>query len=68
MNPPTTDMLGHPLTETESLIVCIHEQMADLLKRPDLVPAVRSGIAHALASTYQVLNDLNIEASAPSEI
>ena len=68
MSTPTTDMLGHPLTETERVIVNIHEQMAALLLQADLVPAVRSGIAHALASTYQILNDLNIEVSSPPEI
>jgi hypothetical protein len=68
MSVPKTDRLGNALTAIEAEIARSHEQLVDLLKLKDLSPAVRSGIAHAVASTFQVLNGLNIEVTSPPEI
>lgn len=68
MSTSPTDILGNPLTPIERQLVEAHGQLTAILRDRDIPPAVRAGIAHAAASTWQVLNDLDIEAESPPDL
>jgi hypothetical protein len=54
------DLLDKPLTETERIVVSIHDQLKGLVARPDVAPCVRSNARFALAATWQIVNDLGL--------
>ncbi|MAG56212.1 MAG: hypothetical protein CMJ83_07980 [Planctomycetes bacterium] len=68
MSVPETDLLGNPLTDIERGVAEIHASIAEMLRRDDLTPCVRAGLAHALASTWQVMNDLDVPGAAPEDV
>ncbi len=59
----THDLLGRPLTAVEQEIAEIHQRLRALTQRSDLPPCVSSNAQHALAATWQIMNDLNMPAS-----
>lgn len=68
MSTTPKDLLGNPLTPVERQLLEVHNQLTAILRDRDIPPAVRAGVAHAAASTWQVLNDLDIEADSPPDL
>ena len=62
------DLLDKPLTETERMVVEVHDRLQALIGRPDLAPCVRSNACFALAATWQICNDLGLRFDQPDEI
>ncbi len=59
-----TDILGTPMTDTEQKLVSAYDTLMALLDE-DLAPAARAGVAEAVASLWQVLNDLALTDARP---
>lgn len=55
------DLLGRPLTPTETQLFEIYTTLKMVAAQPDLPPCVERNVKHALASMWQVANDLNLE-------
>ena len=55
------DLLGRPLTPTESQLFEIYTALKAMAAQPDLPPCVERNVKQALASMWQVANDLNLE-------
>ena len=68
MSVPVTDLLGNPLSELERQVADIHTALEDLARRDDLPPCVEAGARHALAATWQVMNDLNLACDYPEDV
>lgn len=68
MSVPDTDLLGNPLSELEQEVARVHASLEALVRRPDLPPCVASGARHALAATWQVMNDLDLPCSQPEDV
>ncbi len=66
-NTPETDLLGNPLTDVEKQVAEIHRAIEALARRDDLAPCVKAGADHALAATWQIMNDLNIPCGQPED-
>jgi hypothetical protein len=62
------DLLDKPMTETERIILGLHDQLKALLARPDLAPCVRSNARFALAATWQMVTDLGLRFDQDEEI
>jgi hypothetical protein len=56
-----TDLLGSPLTSHEQESLRIYEDLKTLANREDLPPCVARNIRQALASMWQVTNDLDLQ-------
>jgi hypothetical protein len=52
------DLLGREMTEAERDVVAIHDQLRELLARPNLAPCVASNARFAMAATWQIVTDL----------
>jgi hypothetical protein len=60
MTIPDHDLMGRPLTELEREVARVHLALEALARRPDLPPCVKADAAHAVAATWQIMNDLDI--------
>ncbi|MFM8385779.1 MAG: hypothetical protein ACKOCB_03005 [Planctomycetia bacterium] len=61
---PRTDLLGRPLSEVEQRLVASYEGLKALLEQ-DLPPAAAANVREALASMWQVMNDLALLSDRP---
>ncbi len=61
MLPAKTDVLGRPLTEAETRLLAVYGELKALLQQPDLAPAVEANLRQALAYTWNIVNDLDLE-------
>ena len=68
MSLPETDLLGNPLSDVERRVAEIHGALEELAAQGDLPPCVESGARHALAATWQVMNDLNLPCDPPEDV
>ena len=68
MSVPDTDLLGKPLTELEREVATVHSALEALAGRDDLPPCVAAGAHHALAATWQIMNDLDLPCSQPEDV
>jgi hypothetical protein len=57
----TTDLLGRPISETDAQLAQIYGDLKALAAREDLPPCVERNVKKALASMWQVMNDLDLE-------
>lgn len=64
MSDRTTDVLGTPLTDAEQKLLSAYDTLAALMDE-DLSPAAAAGVAEAVASLWQVLNDLALTDDRP---
>jgi hypothetical protein len=55
------DLLGRPLTESETDLARIYADLKRLAAREDLAPCAERNVKKALACMWQVMNDLNLE-------
>ena len=55
------DLLGTPLTATETQLLEIYTTLKAVAARTDLPPCVDRNVKQALASMWQVANDLDLE-------
>ena len=55
------DLLGKPLSEQEQEILNIYEALKKLAAQEDLPPCAVRNVRRALASMWQVTNDLNLQ-------
>lgn len=67
MSIPETDLLGNPLTELEKQVAEVHAAVEALARRSDLPPCVEAGARHALAATWQIMNDLDLPCDQPED-
>ena len=58
---PTHDLLGAPLTESETHLFQAYELLKYLAAREDLPPCAEHNVRKALACLWQVTNDLNLQ-------
>ncbi len=56
-----TDIRGERITDTEQAILDVYTRLKTLAGRPDLPPCVASNVRFALATTWQMVNDLGLE-------
>ena len=56
-----TDLLGKPLTEQERELLNVYQALKNLAARSDLPPCAERNVRKALASMWQVTNDLNLQ-------
>ena len=56
-----SDMLGRPITETETQLLRAYGDLKALAARNDLPPCAERNVKKALACLWQVVNDLNLE-------
>jgi hypothetical protein len=56
-----TDLLGQPLSETETQLLRLYDELKGLAGRSDLPPCAERNVKKALACMWQVVNDLDLE-------
>ena len=61
MTTSDTDLLGKPLTEQERELLNVYQALKNLAARSDLPPCAERNVRKALASMWQVTNDLNLQ-------
>ncbi|HEY1351429.1 MAG TPA: hypothetical protein VGF67_17545 [Ktedonobacteraceae bacterium] len=61
MTIPETDLVGKPLSEQEQELFAVYETLKGLLARDDLPPCATHNLRQALASLWQVTNDLGLQ-------
>jgi hypothetical protein len=61
MTTTNTDLLSKPLTEQEQEILDIYQALKNLAAHSDLPPCAARNIRKALASMWQVTNDLDLQ-------
>lgn len=64
---PAMDLLGRPLTALEKQVATLHQAVTALLRTPDLPPCIAANAAHALACTWQMMNNLDLPVSNPED-
>jgi hypothetical protein len=57
----THDLLGTPLTATETQLLDIYRTLKAVASRTDLPPCADRNVKQALACMWQVANDLDLE-------
>jgi hypothetical protein len=60
-----TDILGTPLTDAEQRLMAAYRTL-EALATEDLSPTANANIAEALASLWQVVNNLGLTSDRPS--
>ncbi len=55
------DLLGRPLTKTETQLLEIYRTLKSVAAQTDLPPCAERNVKQALASMWQVANDLDLE-------
>jgi hypothetical protein len=55
-----TDLLGRPLTPSETEILRVYDALKALAARDDLSPCAARNVRKALAAMWQVANDLDL--------
>jgi hypothetical protein len=55
------DLLGTPLTATETQLLEIYRTLKAVAARTDLPPCAERNVKHALACMWQVANNLDLE-------
>lgn len=55
------DLIGRPVTATESQLFEIYTALKGLAGRDDLPPCAERNVKKALACMWQVVNDLDLE-------
>ncbi len=60
VNSTTTDLLGRPLTASETEILRVYDALKDLAGRDDLPPCASRNVRKALAAMWQVTTDLDL--------
>jgi hypothetical protein len=61
MSTTNTDLLGKALSEREQAILRVYESLKQLAAQDDLPPCAARNIKRALASMWQVTNDLDLQ-------
>lgn len=61
MTIPETDLLGKPLSQPEQEMFAVYETLKQLVARDDLPPCATHNLRQALASLWQVTNDLGLQ-------
>ncbi len=61
MTTTDSDLLGKPLTEQERELLNIYEALKKIAAQSDLPPCAARNVRQALASMWQVTNDLNLQ-------
>lgn len=61
MSTQTTDLLGKPLSASESEMLTTYEALKKLAAQPDLPPCAARNVRQALASMWQATNDLGLQ-------
>jgi hypothetical protein len=61
VNTEDTDLLGAPLTRLEREFMRLYADLKALTGRDDLPPCVARNLRQALASMWQVTNDLDLQ-------
>ncbi len=61
-----TDILGTPLTEAEQSLMAAYRTLEALAAEEDLAPTAKANVAEALASLWQVVNNLGLTSDRPS--
>jgi hypothetical protein len=56
-----SDILGHPLTETETDLLRLYDGAKALLAKPDIAPCIRRNLGVALAALWNATNDLGLQ-------
>ena len=62
------DLLGREMTASERKILRAYQSLKALLLEPDLPPAAVAGIREAIASMWQVVNDLALRYERPDDL
>lgn len=57
----TTDLLGKELSAQEQELLAVYEALKSLASRDDLPPCAARNVRQALASLWQVTNDLGLQ-------
>lgn len=60
-----TDLLGHPLTGFEHALMRVYEDLKALLDHADLAPCASANIKDAVATLWNVVNDLALTDDRP---
>lgn len=60
-----TDLVGEALTDTEQKLMAAYRTLEGLLET-DLSPCARAGVAEALSSLWQAVNDLALTDDRPT--
>lgn len=55
------DLLGQPVSESDTRFLEIYRELKTLAARTDLPPCAERNVKKALACMWQVVNDLNLE-------
>jgi hypothetical protein len=55
------DLLGRPLTKAETQLLEIYRTLKSVAAQTDLPPCAERNVKQALASMWQVANDLDLE-------
>ena len=56
-----TDLLGRPLSDTETQLLRLYDELKALAARSDLPPCAERNVKKALACMWQIVNDLDLE-------
>ena len=57
----THDLLGRPIDEMEREVLVVYEGLKRLARRSDAPPCLTQNARFALASVWQIVNDLDLE-------
>lgn len=66
MSETAHDILGTELTASEQRLVDAYDALAKLHGDPELAPTAKAGLAEAIASLWQVLNNLALTDDRPA--
>ena len=64
---PKTDLIGRPLTALETQVAALHDAIEALARRSDLPPCIAGNVRHALACSWQMMNDLDLPCQPPDD-
>lgn len=57
----THDLLGRPISDMEREVLVVYEGLKKLAARPDAPPCLTANARFALASVWQIINDLDLD-------
>ncbi len=61
MSTTTTDLLGKPLSEQESALLSVYQELKKLAAQDDLPPCAARNVKQALSAMWQATNDLDLQ-------
>jgi len=61
MSITTADLLGKPLSEQESALLSVYQELKKLAAQDDLPPCATRNVKQALSAMWQATNDLDLQ-------